>query len=219
MFSYKMIQTKKEAISSESRDPIFRDLVLKTQIGKKIPTCMQCGVCAGSCPVSNEMDYTPRQIVRMIQLGLKQEVLNSNTIWICTTCFSCSVRCPRGIHPTELMETLKPLAIAEGIENKNTRFDHIFSDMVKRKGRSSEFLLISKYSLSDPGMIKQAPFGLSLIIKGKLPLSVDRMEDMGELEAIFKLGDKARDKTTGDSREDNRESDAGEKEKTEEEEK
>jgi heterodisulfide reductase subunit C len=177
---------KKETILPETRDTAFRDLILKTPVGEKIPTCMQCGICAGSCPVSHEMDYTPRQLVRMVQLGLKHEVLNSNTIWICTTCFSCSVRCPRGIRPTELMETLKPIAIAEGIKNKNSKFDSIFSDVVKKSGRASEFLLISKYSLTEPGMIKQAPFGLSLMSRGKLPLMPDKMEDARELDAIFR---------------------------------
>ncbi len=175
----------KETILPESRDLAFRDLILKTPGGEKIPTCIQCGICAGSCPVSHEMDYTPRQLVRMIQLGLKQEVLNSNTIWICTTCFSCSVRCPRGIRPTELMETLKPMAMAEGIKNKNARFDRVFSDVIKKNGRASEFLLISKYSLLEPGMIRQVPFGLSLVSRGKLPLSIDKMEDARELKAIF----------------------------------
>jgi heterodisulfide reductase subunit C len=177
---------KKETILPETRDTAFRDLILKTPVGEKIPTCMQCGICAGSCPVSHEMDYTPRQLVRMVQLGLKHEVLNSNTIWICTTCFSCSVRCPRGIRPTELMETLKPIAIAEGIKNKNSKFDNIFSDVIKKNGRASEFLLISKYSLSEPGMIKQGPFGLSLMSRGKLPLMPDKMEDVRELDAIFR---------------------------------
>jgi heterodisulfide reductase subunit C len=126
----------------------------------------------------------------MIQLGLKKEVLNSNTIWICTTCFSCSVRCPRGIYPTELMETLKPIAMSEGIKNRNAKFDTVFADVVKKNGRASEFLLISKYSISEPGMIKQAPFGLALMVRGKLPLSIDKMEDVRELDPIFKLGDK-----------------------------
>ncbi len=175
---------KKEANLS-ARDPAFRDLILKTPPGEKILTCMQCGVCAGSCPVSHEMDYTPRELVRMVQLGLKDDVLNSNTIWLCTTCFSCSVRCPRGIRPTELMETLRPIAIAEGVRNKNIKFDQVFSDVVKKKGRASEFLLLSKYSLSEPGMIKQAPFGLSLLLKGKLPLAVNKMEDASEIKAIF----------------------------------
>ncbi|GFO96351.1 hypothetical protein ig2599ANME_0539 [groundwater metagenome] len=181
---------QKENIVTESKDNAFRDLIMKTPGGKNIPTCMQCGICAGSCPVSHEMDHTPRELVRMIQLGLKKEVLNSNTIWICTTCFSCSVRCPRGIRPTELMETLKPIAMSEGIKNRNAKFDNVFADVVKKNGRASEFLLISKYSISEPGMIKQAPFGLALISKGKLPLSIDKMDDARELDAIFKLGEK-----------------------------
>jgi heterodisulfide reductase subunit C len=179
---------------SETRDPIFRDLILKTPVGEKIPTCMQCGICTGSCPVSHEMDYSPRQLVRMVFLGLRKEVLNSNTIWLCTTCFSCSVRCPRGIHPTELMETLKPIAIAEGIKNKNTKFDNVFSEVVKKNGRSSELLLISKYSLKEPGMIKQVPFGMSLFSKGKLPLSSDKMENAHELDAILKISEKKEEK-------------------------
>jgi heterodisulfide reductase subunit C len=193
---------KKEIILIESRDTAFRDLILKTPVGEKLPTCMQCGICAGSCPVSHEMDYNPRQLVRMVQLGLKKEVLNSNTIWICTTCFSCSVRCPRGIRPTELMETLKPIAIAEGIKNKNEKFDGVFSDVVRKNGRASEFLLISKYSLKEPEMIKQTPFGLSLFSKGKLPLAIDKMENTRELDTIFKLNEKADKK---ESREDKKE--------------
>lgn len=181
---------QKETIIPESRDNAFRDLIIKSPGGENLLTCMQCGICAGSCPVSHEMDYTPRQLVRMIQLGLKKEVLNSNTIWICTTCFSCSVRCPRGIYPTELMETLKPIAIKEGIKNKNAKFDNIFADVVKKNGRASEFLLISKYSISEPRMITQAPFGLELISKGKLPLSIDKMDDLREMDSIFSLSEK-----------------------------
>ena len=184
----------KETIIPESRDPAFRDMVLKTPVGEKIPTCMQCGICAGSCPVSHEMDHTPRQLVRMVQLGLKNEVLSSNTIWICTSCFSCSVRCPRGIHPTELMETLKPMAIAQGLENKESKFDTVFSGVVRKNGRASEFLLISKYGIMEPGIIKQLPFGISLFQKGKLPLSSYKMEDTKELDAIFKLGENSGEK-------------------------
>ncbi len=178
-----------EAFCIESRDTAFRNQILKTPAGQKIPTCMQCGICSGSCPVSHEMDYTPRQLVRMVQLGLKKEVLSSNAIWICTTCFSCSVRCPRGIHPTELMETLKSMAMKEGITNRNVAFDNIFRDIVMRNGRASEFLLISRYSLKEPEMIKQLPFGLSMMKRGKLPVSTDRMTDTKELAAIFELED------------------------------
>lgn len=182
---------KKEPIIPELRDIAFKEQVLKTPAGEKIPTCMQCGLCTGSCPVSHEMDYSPRELIRMVQLGLKKEVLSSNTIWICTTCFSCSVRCPRGIHPTELMEMLRPIAIEEGIKNRNIKFDNVFSDVIKNNGRASEILLISKYSLTELGMIKQLPFGLSMIAKGKLPLSIDRMENTRELDTIFKFREKS----------------------------
>ncbi len=200
-FPPSVISMQKETIIPESRDNAFRDLIIRSPGGEKLLTCMQCGICAGSCPVSHEMDYTPRQLVRMIQLGLKKEVLNSNTIWICTTCFSCSVRCPRGIYPTELMETLKPIAMSEGIKNRNAKFDTVFADVVKKNGRASEFLLISKYSISEPGMIKQAPFGLALISKGKLSLSIDKMEDARELDAIFKFGEKTVAERTKESTE------------------
>lgn len=167
----------------ESGKKVFGEDILRS-----IESCIQCGCCTGSCPVSHEMDYTPRQLVRMIQLGLKQEVLNSNTIWICLTCFSCSVRCPRGIRPTELMEALKPLAVAQGVDNKNSKFDQVFSDVVRKKGRAAEYLLLSEYSLSDPGMLlKKVPFGLALISKGKHSF-FDQMDDNRELDAIFKLG-------------------------------
>lgn len=159
-----------------------------------VDACIQCGVCAGSCPVSHVMDYTPRQLVHMIQLGFKQEVLNSNTIWLCTACFSCSVRCPRGIHPTELMKKLKSISIAEGIKNKNTLFERVFSDVIKKNGRASEFLLISKYTLLELGMIKHFRFGLDLIKKGKLPLFTDKIEDTSEIKAIFKLGEQKKEK-------------------------
>lgn len=173
----------------DSGKEIFGKDTLKT-----VESCIQCGCCAGSCPVSQEMDYTPRQLMRMIQLGFKKEVLNSNTIWICTTCYSCSVRCPRGICVTDLMEALKPLAIEAGVINKNARFDKVFSDVVRKKGRSTEYLLLSEYSLSDPGLvIKQATFGLSLIAKGKHSF-FDQMDDNQELEAIFELGKKVEDK-------------------------
>jgi heterodisulfide reductase subunit C len=184
----------KNEILPEERDQTFRDLILKTKVGEKLQTCMQCGICTGSCPVSHEMDHSPRQLVRMVLLGLKKEALNSNTIWLCTTCFSCSVRCPRGIRPTELMEILKPIAIAEGVTNKNTKFETVFSEVLKKNGRASEFLLISKYSLTEPAMIKQVPFGLSLYSKGKLPLSPDKMDNANELDAIFKINQKKEQK-------------------------
>jgi heterodisulfide reductase subunit D len=76
-------------------------------------TCIQCGTCSASCPTAYAMDYTPRQLWKLIQLGLKDEVVNSRTFWLCTTCKACTVRCPRGIDLTQTMLMLKEYAVRE----------------------------------------------------------------------------------------------------------
>jgi heterodisulfide reductase subunit D len=79
-------------------------------------TCIQCGTCSASCPTAYAMDYTPRQLWKLVQLGLKDEVVGSRTFWLCTTCKACTVRCPRGIDLTETMLMLKSYAVREGLE-------------------------------------------------------------------------------------------------------
>jgi len=79
-------------------------------------TCIQCGTCSASCPTAYAMDYTPRQLWNLIRLGLKDEVVNSRTFWLCTTCKACTVRCPRGIDLTQTMLMLKEYAVREGLK-------------------------------------------------------------------------------------------------------
>ena len=76
---------------------------------------MQCGTCSSSCPTAYAMDYVPRQLWHMLRLGMETEVVNSRTFWLCTTCKSCQVRCPRGISLTDTMIALKEYATRKGI--------------------------------------------------------------------------------------------------------
>ncbi len=69
--------------------------------------CIQCGTCSATCPTAYAMDYSPRQVWRMVALGMREQVLNSRTFWLCTTCKACQVRCPRGINLMESMIALK----------------------------------------------------------------------------------------------------------------
>ncbi|MGD2177852.1 MAG: (Fe-S)-binding protein [Anaerolineae bacterium] len=78
-------------------------------------SCMQCGTCSSTCPTAYAMDYTPRQLWQMMQLGMEEEVLHSQTFWLCTVCKSCQVRCPRGIPLTDTMVALKEYATRKGI--------------------------------------------------------------------------------------------------------
>jgi len=82
---------------------------------EKLFSCMQCGTCTSSCPTAYAMDYTPRQLWQMMRLGMEEEVLNSQTFWLCTACKSCQVRCPRGISLTDAMIALKEYATRQGI--------------------------------------------------------------------------------------------------------
>jgi len=63
--------------------------------GIDITRCYQCGKCTAGCPMAQSMDYSPRQIVRLLQLGLADDALRSRTIWMCASCETCATRCPR----------------------------------------------------------------------------------------------------------------------------
>jgi len=80
--------------------------------GEQIDLCFQCGACSSGCPMTEEMDYLPSKIIRMAQMGMR-EAIDTNTIWVCTTCFNCEVRCPRGIDIANVMESLRHLVLRQ----------------------------------------------------------------------------------------------------------
>lgn len=83
---------------------------VKELSGENVDLCFQCGACSSGCPMTQEMDYLPSKVIRMVQLGL-EEALESKTIWVCTTCFNCEVRCPRGIDIANVMEALRQMVL------------------------------------------------------------------------------------------------------------
>ncbi len=82
---------------------------------EKLYRCIQCGICSGSCPTARAWEVTPRQLVRMLQLGLKEEVLRTEVLYYCSQCYSCKVRCPMQIQLTELLMDLRRLAVRDGV--------------------------------------------------------------------------------------------------------
>ena len=159
---------------------------------EKLLTCIQCGTCTASCPTAYAMDFTPRQLVRLVQVGLRDDALHSRTFWLCTNCYSCTIRCPRGIALTETMAALKRLAIAEGVEGKEkdyvSSFYRAFMETVRRHGRNyePEFLLRYFFRTNLLGLLSQAPLGLSMWRKGRLGLSPHVVKAKAEIEAIFR---------------------------------
>lgn len=164
--------------------------------GKNVQLCFQCGTCSGGCPTAYAMDYTPRQIVTMVNLGMRDEVLKSNTIWVCSSCYTCTTRCPRGVEITNVMAALKSIALKRGVAVKNKRapaFYKTFVEVAGTYGRLFEPLFLLKFTLkgedsltsSIARLIKEAPFGLELAKKGKLALTPSRVKNLQEIKEIY----------------------------------
>ena len=106
----------------ESRRDFIKE-VMKMPGGEKILECIQCGSCAGGCPTMFAMDYSPMQIIKMINLGMKEKVLSSSTIWVCSACYTCATRCPRNVNFTTLMMSLRNKAIQENLVKNRCKFE------------------------------------------------------------------------------------------------
>jgi heterodisulfide reductase subunit C len=186
-FASLQVSPKKEA---ELR-AAFWDQVATFPDGFKIRNCIQCGSCTGACPVAHVMDITPRQIVALFRAGFIEDILRSRSIWICASCYACTVRCPRGIRVTDNLYALKRLATARGIFP--ARFpahalSKAFADNIHARGRNWELWLGIRYFLTTrPSVLLSAnlrTFGLRMLRKGRLPLKPPRIKRMHEVRAI-----------------------------------
>lgn len=101
-----------------SAKKLHSDFVKKVEeiSGQTLPSCYQCGKCSAGCPMSFAMDLLPNQVIRMVQLGLEEDIANSKSIWICATCLTCSVRCPRGVDLAKIMEALRLITLRKNID-------------------------------------------------------------------------------------------------------
>ena len=109
--------SKKILLDSENVDFLKKISELSGEI---ITKCDQCGTCSGSCPMVGEMDITPSQMMRMVQLGRK-EVMESRAMWICASCFACTVRCPRGLDLSKVAEALRQVTLRKAIDHIDIR--------------------------------------------------------------------------------------------------
>jgi heterodisulfide reductase subunit C len=114
-------------------DPTFRDLLTRAPGGEKIAACFVCRTCTASCPISavNEK-FNPFRIIRLALYGLKDEVLKSDFIWLCSSCYACQERCPQGVSITDFMTLLKNLAFKEGHAPAGIKMQ---MELIKNQGR------------------------------------------------------------------------------------
>ena len=159
--------------------------------GEHLSTCIQCGTCSATCPMSIYMDYTPRRIIALTRAGFKTDVLGSFTIWLCASCYSCSVECPKQIKITDAMYAFKRRAIDEKVYPKRFPVPVLareFFKLILSKGRSSERSLILRLYLKTNilNLFKQIPIGLRLWIKGRLGFRSESIKNKKQLQTILK---------------------------------
>lgn len=175
-------------------DPDFFAQV-KEKSGQPVELCYQCQKCAAGCPMGDYFDYTPNQVIRMVYFGLRDRVLRSSAIWLCSGCETCGVRCPNGIRISEVMDALRAMSSAGNLagEKQTETFHRMFLDEVKARGRVHESLLMAKYKLRTGQMFTDLDLGFKLFRKGKLPLLPRGIKDKKGIRKIFTRVEKARE--------------------------
>jgi len=156
----------------------------------RLNRCIQCGTCTASCPVSFAMDVTPRQVIAMFRAGAIEDLLESRTIWVCASCYQCTMRCPADIRITELLYAFKRIAIDRGIFPPKFPvhvFAETFARVVKRYGRNYEVGLILRYFVrTHPmGLFKRRRAGFALWRRGRLPVRPDKIKALKDFRKII----------------------------------
>ncbi|MGB5932550.1 MAG: 4Fe-4S dicluster domain-containing protein [Anaerolineae bacterium] len=162
--------------------------VVNQRSGQVTQLCYHCHKCTAGCPVAFAMDYGPDRLLRMIQFGLKEQVLCSSDIWICASCETCGTRCPNEIDIARVMDALRQMAVEEGLPTKERNvplFHNLFLSIVKRLGRMHEASLMGLYKPLSRDLFSDIPMGLKMILKGKIPLLPHRIKGNDEVEKIF----------------------------------
>jgi heterodisulfide reductase subunit C2 len=160
--------------------------------GEKISTCYQCEKCTNGCPLTFAMDIVPHQAMHSIQLGLTAELLDSDTIWVCASCVTCTARCPNEIDIAHVMDSLRQLSVRRGVkpsQKQSPVFHRSFLNSVKRFGRMHEMSMAVDFVWRNEGLkglTKQAVFGLKMMSKGKMKLIPGRWRAGTEVGYIFR---------------------------------
>lgn len=150
--------------------------------------CYQCLSCTLGCPLAEEMDFKPHQLVNLLILGKDKEVLNSLTPWICASCESCEVRCPNGVPLSELMDRIRQRALKEKIyKGKGFSLPLIFLKEIKKRGRIHEISLILglKRLVGFKVSMEELRMGLRMFLKGKLRIRPLKRVSSESFKRIF----------------------------------
>lgn len=173
-------------------DPRFAaEVAAEVPGGERLLGCLQCGTCSGVCPLSMYMDLTPRRVIELTRAGARDEVLGSSTIWVCASCYACTVQCPKQIPITEIMHAFRRRAFEAGRYPKrftNPVMTRELVAMAEDRGRSTEsWIAVKAYLRTDPlQLLNHALVGLRLVLRGRMSFKRESMRDRRQLAELLR---------------------------------
>lgn len=146
---------------------------VRAATGENVFLCYQCLRCTSGCPVAEYFDLTPNQVLRALQLGLDEQVLDAKTPWLCAACQTCTTRCPQELDVAGIMDALASIALEDGREPgvpEAALFNKVFLRNVDLFGRLYELGLVTEMNLRTGHPFRDVGTGLQMIRKGKMKL-------------------------------------------------
>jgi heterodisulfide reductase subunit C len=159
---------------------------------QNVSRCYYCLRCSAGCPATPFMEYTPAQILRLVQLGQKDLLLRSSAIWLCIGCETCGTRCPNEIHAGAVIDALRQMALAQQVpagERTVFKLHQAFLDSIHTWGRLHELTMLMQYKLTSRDLLSDLDMGLDMFLKGKIHPLPKRIRGMDQIKALFELKD------------------------------
>ena len=167
------------------------------QTGVKANHCYQCGKCSAGCPLSEEMEYPPSYVMRVLQTedpALEDKILRSFTIWVCLTCEMCCSRCPMSIDIPKMMDFLREKSLKEGKTNPRAKhiiaFHKSFLDSIRTTGRLYEIGLLVDYKARTFKIMQDMILAPKMLIRGKLNIFPELIKGRSGVSSIFSKSNK-----------------------------
>jgi heterodisulfide reductase subunit C len=164
--------------------------------GVDLSVCFQCKKCTSGCPVSKLVKSPPSEIMRRLHLGAGDELLDSDILWMCVSCETCSARCPMGIDVAAVMDTLRQLALEKGASKKEgnvSLFNRAFLKTVQMFGRTYDIAVIAAYKIGSRKFMGDTEKFPSMLKKRKIALLPPLGGDRKTTKRIFKKAKKKRE--------------------------
>ena len=143
----------------------------KIEITENPGLCYQCGKCSAGCPVADEMDMAPHQLMHCLALGMEDKILEKNTLWVCAGCYTCAVRCPNDIDITTVMDDLREKAVKKGIKCPKPgvlTFHKTFINSFAGRGRVHELRMMAEYNLRTGNPFHNIKLAPQMFLKRRL---------------------------------------------------